>query len=178
MKGTDESSVALMSVKEFIIFFSEHIHGKGEGHGLRALEVGGKSRHHLLGWDEGNSAPGHLVGAPREEWTSDPPRAAPAVMLTLRAMPSLHHPESSLTRPLLPWQFPRVPEKDLQGIHWRFLSSVHVLAKKVFAVTAGYISFRLVSHGFQDCPLCKANQSSDFREYFLPARFCSPESLC
>lgn len=99
MKGTDESSVALTSVKEFIIFFSEHIDGKGEGHGLGALEVGGKSRHLLLGSDEGNSAPGHLVGAPREEWTSDPPCAAPAVMLTLRAMPSLHHPESSLASP-------------------------------------------------------------------------------
>lgn len=99
MKDTDESSVALTSVNEFIIFFSEHIHGKGEGHGLGALEVGDKSGHLLLGQDEGNSALGHLVGASREEWTSDPPRAAPAVMLTLRAMPSLHHPESSLASP-------------------------------------------------------------------------------
>lgn len=90
MKDTDESSVALTSVNEFIIFFSEHIHGKGEGHGLGALEVGDKSGHLLLEQDEGNSALGHLVGASREEWTSDPPRAAPAVMLTLRAMPSLH----------------------------------------------------------------------------------------
>jgi len=71
MKGTDESSVALTSVNEFIIFFSEHIHGKGEGHGLGALEVGDKSGHLLLGQDEGNSAPGHLVGVPHEEWTSD-----------------------------------------------------------------------------------------------------------
>lgn len=53
LKGTDESSVALTSVNEFIIFFSE-IHRKGEGHGLGALEVGGKSRHLLLGRDGGN----------------------------------------------------------------------------------------------------------------------------
>ena len=57
MKDTDESSVALMSVNEFIIFFSEHIHGKGEGHGLGALEVGDKSGHLLLGQDEGNLQP-------------------------------------------------------------------------------------------------------------------------
>ena len=63
-------------------------------------------------------------------------------------------------------------------MHWRFLSSVHVLAKKVFAVTAGYTSFHLVSRGFQDCPLCKANQSLDFQKYFSLARFCSPKSLC
>ena len=75
--------------------------------------------------------------------------------------------------PLLLWQFPRVPEKDFQGIHWRFLSSVHVLAKKVFVVTAGYTSFHLVSRGFQDCPL-QGQSELGFSGIFLTCSILLP----
>lgn len=48
-------------------------------------------------------------------------------------------------------------------------------------MTAGYTSFRLVSRGFQDGPLCKANQSLIFRNisYLLdsaPLRASAEES--